>query len=136
MGEGDVFGYLDVFDGMHPFSIAWSSNPAGQLASYASRVRARAGKLWMATAMPGYDDMHSGYADPFAVDRQGGEYYRRTWNGAVATRPDLLSITSFNEFVEGSYIEPSQKYGDLYLQLTKQLTDPLRAASPQCILGQ
>ena len=35
IGEGDIFSYLGVFDGIYPYSIAWSPNPAGQLASSA-----------------------------------------------------------------------------------------------------
>src|SRR5262249_29493785 len=30
IGEGDNFGYLQVFDGMHPYSVAWSPNPSTQ----------------------------------------------------------------------------------------------------------
>lgn len=120
IGEGDDFSYLNVFDGIHPYSIAWSGNPAGQLQSYASRARAYSGKLWMATVMPGYDDTRLGRAGGFAVDRQGGAYYSSVWQGAIASHPDLISITSWNEWMEGDQIEPSPSYGNLYLQLTQQ----------------
>ncbi|HEX5417459.1 MAG TPA: endo-1,3-alpha-glucanase family glycosylhydrolase [Chloroflexota bacterium] len=120
IGEGDDFSYLNVFDGIHPYSIAWSGNPAGQLQSYASRARSYPGKLWMATVMPGYDDTHLGRAGAFAVNRQGGAYYASVWQGAIASRPDLISITSWNEWPEGTQIEPSKSYGNLYLQLTQQ----------------
>ncbi len=128
IGEGDIFSYLDVFDGIHPYSIAWSSDPASQLASYAGRTRAYPGKLWMATVMPGYDDTRLGRADGFAVDRQGGAYYTRVWQGAIDTHPAIISITSWNEWPEGSQIEPSQNYGDLYLRLTRQMSDKYKAA--------
>jgi hypothetical protein len=36
----------------------------------------------------------------------------------LASRPDWLWVNSFNEWVEGTYVEPSALYGDLYLQLT------------------
>src|SRR5579883_1086531 len=49
IGEGDIFSYLSVFDGIHPYSIAWSPDPASQLASYAQKTRSYPGKLWMAT---------------------------------------------------------------------------------------
>jgi hypothetical protein len=127
IGEGDNFAYLRVFDGMHPYSIAWSPDPSAQLASYAGRVRATGNKLWVATVMPGYDDTRLGRgAAGFAVDRQGGAYYRRVWQGAIATEPAFVMITSWNEWMEGSQIEPSRGYGDLYLRLTREMGDGFR----------
>lgn len=128
MGEGIDASYLAVFDGIHPFSIAWSPNPAAQLATFAAKARRYPGKLWMATVMPGYDDTRLGRgAAGFSVDRQNGSYYRSVWQGAIATRPDLIQITSWNEWFEGHQIEPSRTYGDRYLQITKQESDAYRA---------
>lgn len=120
IGEGDIFTYLQVFDGIHPYSIAWSSDPSRQLASYASRTRAYQGKIWMATVMPGYDDTKLDGPNRFAVDPQNGAYYTKLWQGAIATNPEIISISSWNEWMEGHYIEPSQKYGDLFLRLTPE----------------
>ena len=129
IGEGDVFSYLDVFDGIYPYSIAWSPNPASQLASYASKTRAKgANKLWVATVMPGYDDTRIRQGG-YARDRQGGAFYRTTWEGAIATQPAMISITSWNEWPEGSQIEPSVSYGDLYLQITRQYADRYKAGA-------
>src|SRR5262249_6168689 len=130
IGEGDLFAYLSVFDGIYPYSVAWSPNPAGQLASYAASACAYSGKLWVATTMPGYDDTRLGRSNGFAVDRQGGGYYTTLWQGAIATNPDMIQITSFNEWLEDTQIEPSRSYGDLYLQLTKQLSDQYKATGP------
>ena len=129
MGEGDQFQYLSVFDGIHPYSIAWSPNPAAQLASYAQKTRAYPGKIWMATAMPGYNDVGVNGSKGFAVNRNNGGFYKITWNGATATNPDIINITSFNEWTEGSMIEPSRTYGDLYLNLTKQLVGAYRSGA-------
>jgi hypothetical protein len=132
IGEGDLFGCLSVFDGIHPYSISWSPDPAGQLASYAGRTRAMgADKLWVATVMPGYDDTRLGRGGAaYARDRQGGALYRGMWEGAIATKPAMISITSFNEWPEGSQIEPSARYGDLYLQITKQYSDRYKSGPP------
>jgi hypothetical protein len=128
IGEGDQFAYLTVFDGMHPYSVAWSPNPAAQLASYAARTRSYGGKLWVATVMPGYDDTHLGRSAGFAVDRQGGAYYEELWKGAIATHPAFVMVTSWNEWMEGHQIEPSKSYGDLYLQLTRDESRLYRAS--------
>jgi hypothetical protein len=127
IAEGEYVPYLEVFDGISPYSVAWSRDPGRQLVQYGNEVRAyesRSGtkKLWVATAMPGYDD--TGVlerSDRFKVNRDSGAYYEETFAGAVASRPDWISISSFNEWVEGHQIEPSVTYGDLYLTLTRKL---------------
>lgn len=119
--------YLDVFDGLVTYNIAAAPDPAARLAANARVVRdynARNGtqKLWIACVMPGYDDSRLlDRAARFARSRDDGAYYRRTFAGAVATNPDLISISSFNEWVEGHQIEPSVTYGSLYLDLTREL---------------
>jgi hypothetical protein len=138
IGEGEDASVLDVFDGLFPYSIAWAGDPAGQLSSYAGRVRAYnsdngTSKRWIATAMPGYDDTRiPGRGKTFAVDRAGGAYFQRTFQGAIATRPDWVRVASFNEWVEGHQIEPSRSYGSKFLELTRSLGDAFRqtASSP------
>lgn len=136
IAEGDYFDLLRVFDGIFPYSIAWSPDPAGQLASYGRTVRDRsatlgARKVWAATAMPGYDDTRiPRRPNTFAVARENGAYYERTFQGAIDSRPDWIVITSFNEWLEGTQIEPSQTYGRRYLDLTRTLADRFRAGSP------
>jgi hypothetical protein len=132
IGEGDQFGYLNVFDGIHPYSVAWSPNPASQLASYAARTRTYPNKLWVATVMPGYDDTRLGRgAAGFAVDRASGAYYGKLWLGAIATQPAFVTITSWNEWMEGSQIEPSSSYGDLYLRLTREMSELFKGSGYQ-----
>ena len=52
--------------------------------------------------------------------RDDGAFYRATFDSAVASNPDALFVYSFNEWVEGTYIEPGQKYGDAYMKLTRE----------------
>ena len=129
MAEGTDMSQLSVFDGIHPFSIAWASNPNATQQRYASQVAQHLGKSYMATVMPGYDDTRLGRgAAGFAVDRQGGNYYNQLWQGAIAVNPAIVSITSWNEWMEGSQIEPSETYGDLYLQETRQWSAQFKGA--------
>ena len=109
---------LSVFDGHHLYSVTW--NPPTSLAAtankFAKRVRAAAAKLgapkvYVATVMPGYDDRSTGRGNAFAVSREDGAYYERSWQAAIGSAPDWIVITSFNEWPEGSYIEPSRAYG-------------------------
>jgi hypothetical protein len=131
IAEGVNIAYQRVFDGHHLYSIAWSPDVNFTLNDWSKRVRrAGADKLWVATVMPGYDDTRTTRADKFARNREDGNFYRATWNAALASRPDLVVITSFNEWVEGSHIEPSVTFGNLYLDLTREYAAQFKTSPP------
>lgn len=131
IAEGVNVAYQRVFDGHHLYSIAWSPDVNYTLNDWSKRVRrAGADKLWVATVMPGYDDTRTTRADKFARQREDGNFYRSTWNAAMQSHPDLVVITSFNEWVEGSMIEPSATYGNLYLDLTREYAAQFKAQPP------
>jgi uncharacterized protein YraI len=134
IAEGVDIAYQAVFDGHHLYSIAWSPDVERTLIDWQFRLRRyesenNVSRLWIATVMPGYDDTHTDRADAFAVDRQDGEYYSQSWSAAMASQPDWILITSFNEWVEGTMIEPSRTYGDLYLNLTRDLATAFKSGS-------
>ncbi len=133
IAEGTDLEYLRVFDGNHLYSVAWSATPEDVLIRWGNRVRDWGRKngrapLWVATVMPGYDDRATGRADAFVRDRAGGDYYRRCWQGTIASGADWVILTSFNEWMEGTQIEPSVHYGEFYLDLTRELAAAYRAA--------
>lgn len=143
IAEGTDISYQAVFDGHHLYSIAWAGSPADQLTKWGNRVRGFAAenglnRLWVATAMPGYNDTRLPRSNAFAVSRRGGDYYRETFQGAAATQPDMIIITSFNEWLEGTQLEPSGSYGNLYLDLTRDLVSGLRSGgwSPPVVEAQ
>ncbi len=126
--EGLDYNLLDVFDGQFGYSVAWSPNVYNTTSSWASRVRARGDRIFMATAMPGYDDTRVRPApEGFARDREGGAYLAQTWDAALQAAADWVNLTSFNEWIEGSQIEPSVSYGDTYLRLNKEWSDTFKA---------
>jgi uncharacterized protein YraI len=136
IAEGVDISYQAVFDGHHLYSIAWSPDVEHTLTDWSYRVRRYesqngADRIWVATTMPGYDDTRTDRADAFAVSRRSGDYYRETWSAALASQPDWVIITSFNEWVEGTMIEPSQGYGSLYLDLTYELATGFKSDSVQ-----
>ncbi len=131
IAEGTDTSYLSVFDGQHLYSVGWSQNPTADLTKYAARTRAAgADKIWVATAMPGNDDTRTKRAGSYVRDRRGGEFYRDTWRGAIASAPDWTIITSWNEWVEGTQIEPSVTYGELYLNITREFAAAFKAGQP------
>ncbi len=125
INEGVDTSFLSVFDGHYLYSNTW--NPPADLTytnqKFASRVAAAresfgAGKLWVATVMPGYNDVRVRPGVGFATDREGGAYFQRSWNAAIASNPNWIVITSFNEWPEGTYIEPSAAFGNQYIGLS------------------
>lgn len=134
IAEGTDPSYLRVFDGIHWYSVAWSADPVTSLANYALRVRKMAQEFggfryWVAPVMPGYDDTRLRGAGGFVRSRANGDYYRATFAGASRSGADWVVITSFNEWLEGSQIEPSVSYGDAYLKLTRELAAAYRAGA-------
>jgi len=104
IAEGIDPAYLGPFDGLHLYSVAWSGDPASVLTGWGDRVRewsAAQGvsRTWVATVMPGYDDLNTGRAGAFVRPRAGGEYYRQCWSGAIASAADWVVITSYNEWL-------------------------------------
>ena len=60
------------------------------------------------TIIPGFDDRKLGRPAPRpTTDRHGDETLRILFTEAVAANPDWILITSWNEWHEGSEIEPS-----------------------------
>ena len=93
--------------------------------------RAKPGR-WHATVMPGFEDrMIPGRLDRDDYAhfryRQGGDYYWETFAAAMASRPEWLHVTSFNELAEHSHIEETLEYGDLYLRLVAKFVDDFKA---------
>lgn len=133
IGEGVDTSHLSVFDGHFLYSNTW--NPPADLTAvnqkFAGRVAAMreatgAPKLWVATVMPGYNDVGVRPNSGFARGRDGGAYYAQSWQAAIASNPNWVVVTSFNEWPEGTYIEPSAAYGDAYLGLTAQYAAQFR----------
>lgn len=74
------------------------------------------------TIMPGYDDRNlKGLSSPI-LERKGGEFYKEFWRIAkkyLDPSLKIVLITTFNEWHEGTEIEPSKEYGTRYLELTQ-----------------
>lgn len=123
IGDSMSAEWADVFDGLHTYNPVGAVIGGTDMPEYYERtVRMcrSAGKISAATVIPGYDDSHIGRSAPIIADREGGNLYRFLMAAAIRSDPDWLVITSFNEWHEGSEIEPSREHGRLYLELTRK----------------
>ena len=58
-----------------------------------------------------------------AVERRDGATLREEYAAAVASSPDVLGLISWNEFSENTHVEPSEQFGDRYVQLLRDVLD-------------
>ena len=74
-------------------------------------------KFYTGAAQAGFDGRvwhHPGRV----VARQNGELYETLWKATIECKPPVVAICSFNEWGEGTQIEPTQEYGMQYIELT------------------
>ena len=135
---------LELFDGAHnycPLSAFIRRVSPGRYYKGIINECSEQGKISCFTVIPGYDDrvlnrshsvkywvwqwLHLKKSE-FYVPRRNGETYRELWGQAIKANPDWVLITSFNEWHEGTEIEPSKEYGDEYLKLTKIFSDKFK----------
>ncbi|EGF90259.1 mannosidase-like protein [Asticcacaulis biprosthecium C19] len=101
----------------HDFEWLW------QRQFYSGWIGYQAGlKVKTATILPGFDDrLVPDRPKPRpVVARDNGKLFRALWDAAIAADPDWILIVSFNEWHEGSEIEPSQRNGDRELLTCRQ----------------
>lgn len=111
-----------VFDGLHTYNPVWHLHRGENLTDIYVQLRGEAeeqGIIFAATVLPGYDDTHIGRENELVAPRDGGQTYSRTWEAALLSDPDWILICSWNEWHEGTEIEPSLEDRYLHLALTK-----------------
>jgi len=132
---------LEVFDGLHQYAALYDVSQLPDLAStYATLAQSVRNyplleesprqRIFAATVQPGFDACPYDPEVNFIVERQEGAYYQSTFDAAVRSDPDWIIITTWNEFGENTHIEPSERYGDLYLRLTREFAQRWRRISP------
>jgi len=120
--------YAKVFDGLYTYSpvgsLASSSDLNDFFSSIADLAR-RYGLIYSLTALPGYDDT-AVRLPGLRVERNDGETYNETWKAILELDSRWALICSWNEWHEGTEIEPSLEYGRTYLALTKHFADEFK----------
>ena len=119
-----------LFHGWSLFSPLELSSPANWERVWAQAYgNSEAGtrRLRIMSVSPGYDDRHlqdpNRRSNPHRwIDREQGATYRRMISFALAAEepPDMVLISTFNEYHENTHIEPSRHHGSLYLDMTRE----------------
>jgi len=91
------------FDGVYTYDIVtYGGRMFGRLCTEAHHVHL----LCAPSVGPGYDARRA-TGDPRVKPRRDGTTYDAMWRAAIAAHPDGITITSFNEWHEGTQIEPA-----------------------------
>ena len=96
------------FDGMFTYDPIDRWNLSDQWGDWSEELHQR-GLLWIPSIAPGFNnsrDVELIGGEAVVIERRGGARYLLMGDKAIASSPDLISITSFNEFHEGTQIEP------------------------------
>lgn len=92
------------FDGLYTYDILTYGGDSFRRLCTQARQR----KILCAPSVgPGYDARRA-VADPRVKPRRRGATYDSMWREALAARADFVTITSYNEWHEGSQIEPAR----------------------------
>jgi len=121
-------GAVSVFDGVHTYNVTelTAGKSANQIwnemkETFSEWVRP-VGKYRISclTVIPGYDDSKLSDRKPPRpiTERHEGQTYRVLWEAAIVANPDWVLITSWNEWHEGTEIEPSVEFSDRELKTT------------------
>jgi hypothetical protein len=132
--------YLAVFDGLHSYNPSVYSTIDSQAIYNCFSINSMATrtyhllndpgaprKVWMGTAVPGFDTTHL-YNPGLLIPRDSGNFYRSMWDTNLATYPDWMLVTTWNDFGENTHVQESVTYGTQYLDLTREYASAYRAA--------
>jgi branched-chain amino acid transport system substrate-binding protein len=105
-GTSDV-GWIQTghFDGLYNY---FTREADGQQA-FAWAGELPPGAWYVPSVSPGYQSREAGQSGATSMPRNGGATYDSQWDGALAqgVHPKLVTITSFNQWHDGTMIEPA-----------------------------
>jgi glycoprotein endo-alpha-1,2-mannosidase len=119
----------ELFDGFQLYNYGmdnWSPEGVHETCETLRRLtEANGTKFWSVPVGPGFDGRiwhHPGRV----VTRGLGKLYEAMWEQAIKEAPQFITVCSFNEWGEGTQIEPCLEYDDLYLKLTAKWAQAFR----------
>jgi hypothetical protein len=89
------------------------------------RINRSRGRISCLGVIPGFDNGNPAQK----VDRADGKTYAALWESALEEKPDWMLVYSWNEWGEGTEVEPSVELKDRYLQITEKYAKPFLASA-------
>ena len=127
---GNTFGLFDGWSLFSPLELSQSSKWTQLWRKAYDNSLAGTMDIKILTVSPGYDDAHLEASNrkhnPYRViDRGDGKTYQRMIDFALSVEepPDMVIVSTFNEYHENTHIEPSHKHGSKYLDATKNFVE-------------
>jgi hypothetical protein len=121
--------WLSRFDALHVYSPAEflaRGRDLGQTYSALATLARAAGRPFVPAVAPGYDDRRIRQPGT-VIARADGTAYDESWRVALSVDPPWVFVSSWNEWHEGSEIEPSVEHGRRYLEATRRWAERFRA---------
>lgn len=118
-----------LFDSIHMYNTILDGTYGGYnalLNRCKTKYCQKTGLIPTITVVPGWNASHMGKKNYVDVNRENGEVYHRTWGYALKSGAPWVLITSFNEWYEGTEIEPSKELGRAYLEITAEYANALK----------
>ncbi len=148
IGDTSDTEYLHVFDGFHTYiyldedfpgffrgcvdrlEVGVSAMETDELflAAYSGEEIDMKVKPFLLTVTPGFDTTSQGQLEPY-VDRLDGETYEGYWDVVEEIDPHSVLITSWNEWHEGTEMEPSREHGFDYINMTRRFIEEYKESS-------
>jgi glycoprotein endo-alpha-1,2-mannosidase len=92
------------FDGLYTYDVLVNDgNAFGRMCTSAREL----GLACAPSVGPGFDATRA-TGETRVRKRRDGRFYDHMWTSAIRARPDVVTITSYNEWHEGTQIEPSR----------------------------
>lgn len=95
--------------------------------------KAESWEYLVAGAFPGFHDIYAeaGVGNSYGyLDAQNGDTFRSTLQAALAADPDVIQLITWNDYGEGTTLEPTEEYGYQYLEILQETHRTLDPAFP------
>jgi hypothetical protein len=98
------------FQGLYTYDVlVYDGTSFGRMCASARRL----GLACAPSVGPGFDAFRA-TGEARIRGRSNGRWYDHMWQGAVRAKPDVVTITSYNEWHEGTQIEPARRASGPY----------------------
>ena len=127
--EDNILSAVSV--GAYPCPPMWKSNSSGVLTQSALNdylnqfyQKANGWNHKIGSAFPGFYDIYEevGVGSSYGfLDSQNGVTFNSTLQQALDNHPDIIQLVTWNDFGEGTNIEPTLEYGYQYLERIQEI---------------